>query len=233
MRLVPGDIISDCIAFTGVYEPAQTRRLLDLANRGGTLVEVGANLGYFTLLWTAAASANDVTAFEASPRNISLLGRNIEENGFRSRIRLAPVAAGRTAGTLPFDPGPVDQTGWGGLAPATESAISVAVVRVDEIVSSSDPIALLKVDVEGADAWVLEGCDKLLRSQLVREVWFEQNRPRMQALGIDPSAAQDYLHSVGYTCTPSTDPDGSVVDWMAVPRGVRGHGSTLARGRSD
>ena len=54
MQLVPGDVISDYIAFTGEYEPHLTRRVLALARHGGTLVDVGANLGYFALLWAAA-----------------------------------------------------------------------------------------------------------------------------------------------------------------------------------
>ena len=47
MELVPGDYISDCIAFAGAYKPALTRRIGEAARQGGTLVDIGANLGLF------------------------------------------------------------------------------------------------------------------------------------------------------------------------------------------
>src|ERR1700712_2741202 len=64
MDLVPGDVISDCIAFTGVYEPVLTRRLVEMAQQGGTLIDIGANLGYFSLIWAACKPSNKCIAFE-------------------------------------------------------------------------------------------------------------------------------------------------------------------------
>jgi hypothetical protein len=75
------------------------------------------------------------------------------------------------------------------------------------------------VDIEGADTWALTGCERLLRRRLVREVWYEQNKPRMRALGIPLDAAQDYLRSVGYEPSPHGDPAEEMVEWSAVPRG--------------
>jgi len=218
MEVVPGDVISDCIAFTGVYEPVLTRRLVRLARAGGTLVDIGANLGYFALLWAAADPNNKCIAFEPSPRNLDILRRNISRNGFESQIELVPVAAGREAGKCRFDTGPAEQTGWGGFAAADAAGgIEVDVVRVDEVVGSAEPIALLKVDIEGADAWALMGCERLLKARAVREVWFEQNKPRIRALGIPLDAAQNYLQSVGYVPRPQGDPSAELVEWSAVP----------------
>lgn len=227
MDLLPGDVISDCIAFTGVHEPDLTRRVVELAKAGGTMVEIGANLGYFTLLWAGLRDDNRCVAVEASPRNVALLQTNIAANKLDARVQLIPCAAGRAAGSLRFDPGPADQTGWGGFAPAGSTGIDVDVIRVDTVVPSTTPIALLKVDIEGADAWALEGCDALLKSGAVREVWFEQNKPRMEALGIPVDAAQTYLRSVGYETTPQSDPNAPLVEWSAVPV-RRGSASTSA-----
>ena len=219
MELVPGDVISDCIAFTGLYELALTRRVAVLARRGGLLVEVGANLGYFTLLWAAAHPENRVVAFEASPRNVEILRRNVARNGLEGRVDVVAQAAGREQGQLRFDVGPVEQTGWGGFSPdggGAGGSIEVDVVRVDDVLADA-PVALLKVDVEGADAWALEGCGRLLKRKLVREVWYEENRPRMAALGIPPGAARDFLRSVGYAASPQSDPGGGTTEWSADP----------------
>jgi hypothetical protein len=92
----------------------------------------------------------------------------------------------------------------------------VNVVRVDEVISADNPIALLKVDIEGADIWALMGCERLLRAGVVREIWYEQNKPRMAALGIPFDAPQEYLRSVGYISTPHNDPTAELVEWSAV-----------------
>lgn len=218
MELVPGDHISDVIAFIGIYEEVLSKRVAHLARQGGVMIDVGANLGYFSLLWAALNNENKCFAFEASPRNIPLLNRNISQNGFESQIKVFPVAAGKESGILSFNLGPVEQTGWGGFGVRSAgNVLDVDVVRVDQVVSCDMPIALLKVDIEGADAWALMGAEKLLKTKSVREVWFEQNKPRMQELGIPLNAAQDFLSTMGYSSLPNGPTDGDLVEWTAIP----------------
>jgi len=59
-------------------------------------------------------------------------------------------------------------------------------------------IDVLKVDTEGTDSWVLDGARRLLRSHCVRHVFFEQNLPRMTALGIQHDAPFRTLEAYGY-----------------------------------
>lgn len=218
MELVPGCAISDCLAFTGVYEPALTRKVVQFAKSGGTLIDVGANLGYFALLWAAANPKNKCIAFEASPRILEILRRNIRQNGLESQVDVISSAAGKAQGKLQFDLGPSSQTGWGGFASDdTPNTTEVDVVRIDEVIKEDQPITLLKVDIEGADTWALMGCERLLKAKVVQRVWFEQNKPRMRSLGIPLDAAQNYLRSVGYVSHPQGDASGELVDWFAVP----------------
>jgi hypothetical protein len=79
------------------------------------------------------------------------------------------------------------------------------------------PVDFLKVDIEGADVWALMGCEDLLKKHLVKEVWYEQNKPRMRSLGIKPEQAQEFLESLGYRCFPQNDPSSELVEWRAVP----------------
>lgn len=216
MQLAPGDLVSDGIAFTGIHELGLSRRLIRLARRGGTMIDVGANLGYFTLLWVASNPGNRCLAIEPAPRNLPLLRANVDRNGFASRVTILGAAAGKEAGALPFDPGPSDQTGWGGLAPqAGGGTIQVEVVCLDHVAMALGRISLLKVDAEGADTWVLRGCDRLLGERRIGEVWFEQNQPRMRLLHIADGEAHEYLRSVGYHAEPVGDPRAEVVQWTA------------------
>jgi FkbM family methyltransferase len=220
MELVPGDIISDSIAFTGVWEAPVTRRITECAYRGGTMIDIGANLGYFALLWAASNPLNKCIAFEPSPGIIDILRRNVSRNRLENQIDVISSAAGSAPGKFRFDIGPGDQTGWGGFTLVEEtnaSSTEVEVVRVDEMIRTDHPIALLKVDIEGADAWALMGCERLLKAGAVREIWYEQNKTRMRGLNIPLDAAQKYLESLGYVSVAQSDPAGEVVEWSAAP----------------
>ena len=219
IEIVPGDIISDAISATGVWEEELSARLVQIARRdGGTMVEVGANIGYFSVLWAAQGPACRVLAFEPSWRNLPLLHRNITRNGLSERVDILPVAASHSVGIVRFDPGPAEQTGWGGIVTSSHSGtVAVATVPLDALLPAEMQITVLKIDVEGADTWVLEGCRELLRSRRVARVFYEQNHPRMAALGIAPSAAQSFLASVGYRTEPLTSTTHEVVEWEAYP----------------
>jgi hypothetical protein len=140
-------------------------------------------------------------------------------NGLGDRIKIVPKAAGRVNELLTFDIGPEAQTGWGGISlGAGESTIQVQAVRLDETLD--EPIRFLKIDVEGADPWVLEGCERLLRERRIDEIWFEENKERATLLGIDEHAGARYLERVGYAWEPLNDPADGMVNWRAFPVGV-------------
>jgi len=222
MDLLPGDLISDCIGFSGVYDAALTQHVTKLARQGGVFVDIGANLGYFTLLWAAASAQNRCVAFEASPRNVEILQKNVRQNQLDGQITIVPAAAGAETGRLPFDIGPPDQTGWGGFSLNNHAGcIEMDVVRPDAIIRAGQRIDFLKIDIEGAELWALMGCEQLLRSGAIREIWYEQNKPRMEALGIPLDEPVRYLESFEYDSMPHGDPRAKLVEWSAVPRRVQ------------
>ena len=102
-------------------------------------------------------------------------------------------------GTITFDAGPAEQTGWGGISSTVSSTtIDVPLVRLDHELPDS-PIDVLKIDVEGADTWVLLGCEALLKKKRIGTIFFEQNRGRMERLGIAPGEAQTFLRDLDCT----------------------------------
>ncbi len=198
--LVPGDVISGCIAFTGSYEWGLAKLIAQHAARGGLLVDVGANMGYFSLLWAALNRSAKVVAFEASPRNVALFRNNVEKNHLEDRITIVPEAAGDRAGTVTFEVGAGDQTGWGGIATApSATTIQVPMARLDEQLRDQ-VIDVLKIDAEGADNLVLFGCEKLLKNRRIKMIYFEQNASRMRQLGLAEGEASRFLHDLGYEC---------------------------------
>jgi FkbM family methyltransferase len=217
MKVVPGDVISDAIAFTGIYDLQLTRWLSDIAQKeGGIFVDVGANLGYFSLLWAAQRDGNRAVAFEASPRNVELLRHNVRQNGFSDRIRVHDQAVAQRRGSMQFDSGPPDQTGWGGFArDSSETSIEVEVVRLDEALFDVPQITVLMIDIQGADFWALQGAERVLRERRVQHVTWEENRARMQRLGIEPGEPQQFMERLGYKAMPLNNAAAHVLHWYA------------------
>ncbi len=202
MRLNPTDTGHQRIAWLGEYEPKLTDFICKIALQGGTLLDVGANYGYFTLLWCAARPDNQVVAVEASPRNLPFLRENIERNGFASRVQVYDWAASDTSdGTVLFDLGPDSQTGWGGIAHEVKSSvIEVACHRVDQQFSNRQ-FAVMKIDCEGADILVLRGSSGLLKRHQVKHIFFEENLVRMKMLGLKTDEAKEMMSQYGYELT--------------------------------
>jgi hypothetical protein len=111
--LLAGDVISGMLAFNGFYERELTRRITQRAAVGGLFVDVGANMGYFSPLWTGLNKFNRAIAFELSPRNVQLFENNTSKNGLQDWMTLVPKAVADFPGNISFDVGPTDQTGLG------------------------------------------------------------------------------------------------------------------------
>lgn len=198
--LLPTDISHRQIAHIGFYELELSRFIRALARKGGLFVDVGANVGYFTCLWAAINPTNVAYAFEPSPRNMEMLQQNLSTQNFGCRVKLFPFALGRETGVGNFHLGPPEQSGWGGISlSASSETLKVAIRRLDELIESDREIAALKVDTEGADAWVLEGAAGLLRAKRIQHVFCERNTSRMEALGIATDSLERLLKNAGYT----------------------------------
>jgi hypothetical protein len=83
------------------------------------------------------------------------------------------------------------------FAPST----TVEVTTLDEAIFAAAPdpkVDVLKIDAEGADAWVLEGAERLLRERRVHHVFFEQDDRLQHRLGVSRDAPQAILSRCGY-----------------------------------
>ena len=196
------DLMHRQIAWLGFYELPLSRRIKELATDGGLLVDVGANIGYYSCLWAGLRADNKVYAFEPSPRVFQMLNSNIRAAGLDSRVRVFASALGKEKGKVQFDPGPGDQSGWGGVTKeGGKGTISVESARLDEVIPCGLTIDTLKIDTEGADTEVLFGAERLLRESRVRRIFFEVNVPRMRLLGFQPPDVMNFLSKYDYKVT--------------------------------
>jgi len=143
----------------GTYEPEQTALFEELTASDNTVFDVGAHVGYYTLLASALAGPDGrVTAFEPDADNLFFLRAHLELNR-RSNVTVIESAVGERSGQALFAAG--TGSGTGRLAAAGE--VSVPVTGLDEFIAAGGGIPdIVKIDVEGAEEMVLRGARQLL-----------------------------------------------------------------------
>ena len=111
------------------------------------------------------------------------------------------------------------QAGGGVVVDAAQATTPsmVIVVPLDELLYDTEHIDVLKIDVEGFDTSVLEGCRNLLKAKRISTIFYEQNHPRMAAIQIDPERAKVFLNEMGYQTQVMSEASADVVEWMAWP----------------
>lgn len=173
----------------GDYEQDEVRVLRQVLKPGMTFVDVGANIGIFTVVGAhLVGPSGAVVCFEPEPSNYRLLLQNLARNGV-TNVRAENVAVGARAETRTLH--------LEGRSIAThslltthrtgriEAQIEVNVVRLDEhLTPDIERIDLLKIDVEGYEPFVLEGAESIL--DRVGCVLFEFTREDVEAsYGLD------------------------------------------------
>lgn len=153
----------------GHWEPWITKPFKRLLQPGMRMVDVGANVGYYSLLaCRAVGDTGHVTAIEANPSLAKLVSQSLTINGFNSRSRTIQCAAWHESTEIEFNVLRA-YLGASSIFMSTETAanfydevdaISVNARPLDEMVIGR--IDYLKIDAEGAEAEILLGAERLL-----------------------------------------------------------------------
>ncbi len=170
--------------FDGYWEYWLTMHFAAAIKPGDVVLDIGANLGYYTLLAADfVGPAGQVFAYEPNPRVFQYLRDTTGVNGFAQRVRLHNVALSdrvRAGGASFFVPRGEPKNGRFTLDRETPDLLKqhgdVFTVSVDTLNADSfERVDFIKIDVEGAEMAVLNGLSPLIekfRPQIVCEVNF-------------------------------------------------------------
>lgn len=159
--------------------------------KDATCVEVGANIGTTTLPVILRHGARLCIALEPAPANLALLRANLAANGVGpDRVRVLPVAASDSPGTVEFELSPTNSGDHRVHRPERPSAnepelygerhrpvITVPAARVDDILAEQNvelsDVGLVWIDAQGHEGHVLAGAPRLLASAapIIMEYW--------------------------------------------------------------
>src|SRR2546428_2363559 len=173
------EYISPLIAVAGIWELATTDLFIELLRKGGRVVDVGANVGWFTLLAASRVGQDGtVLSFEPAPANFSLLAKSVERNKFRN-VRLFNEIVSDIDGTRTlYLARRAQETGLHSIVRSHGGEeLAISSVRLDTMARSlgNHRIDVLKVDVEGAEPEVLLGAEGLISQRKIRNMVLEWN----------------------------------------------------------
>lgn len=193
------DLNSEKDLWLGTYEPELQATLRDALHPGMIAYDVGANIGYVTLLMAKGVSpGGHVIAFEPLPANLERLRANILLNGLSDMVTILPLAAANRSAAARFhvhrSGGMGKIEGASGRLGHYERTIRVEAVRLDDLVfrRRQPPPDVIKVDIEGGEGLALRGMRRALR-QCRPLLILELHGPEAA------SAAWGVLNENGYT----------------------------------
>ena len=169
MRVRMGDAIGSSIALYGVWEPGITNYVRETLKRGDIFIDIGANIGYYTLLASSLVGPyGRVHAIEPSHS----IGERLRENLALNRcgnVTVHPYAVSNTTGEVPIFLHDATNLGHTTIVASVAGAHHrvekmVEARRLGDIVPVEDirSARLIKIDVEGAEWLVFQGMKDLL-----------------------------------------------------------------------
>ncbi len=162
---------------------------------GGTVVDVGSNVGFFALRFAKWVGTHGrVVAIEPEQRNFEELTRRLALRGYAARVTTHHAVADRVSGEVLLDVNP-DHPGDHKIG---AQGIPVPARKLDELVSDLPrPICLIKIDVQGAEQRVLDGAAEILRKD--KPALFIEIDPRgLERFGTTADRLFNHLAEFGY-----------------------------------
>jgi len=203
-------VVSGALAL-GVYEPGSLAAWRALLGRPDmTVLDIGGNIGLYSLIAAHHCARGQVIAFEPEPRNASILEAMARANGF-NHLQVINAGAGAITGdaTLYLDP---DNKGKHSLVRdgANQQVATIPLVTVDDVVASRKlaRVDAVKIDVEGWEDQVLLGMACLLARDHPA-LLFEFAPVRIRLAGDDPEHMLKRLLDLGYVVSELDEADGT------------------------
>ncbi|MBA3994176.1 MAG: hypothetical protein C0469_11665 [Cyanobacteria bacterium DS2.3.42] len=184
------DNVVGCSIAYGSWEPVETAWIKSILTPGDTVVDVGANLGWYTVVMARHVGREGrVIAFEPDPRNFELLSRNVKENDFLEQSTLVQTALLERCGKVLLEQC-LDNLGdhrirvraagefQNNLYGEDErQQIEVDANTLDAELAKAGladrPLKLIKIDSQGSEVSIFNGAEKALSNSeyVLTEYW--------------------------------------------------------------
>ncbi|MFN3352092.1 MAG: FkbM family methyltransferase [Brevundimonas sp.] len=150
------------VMLDGVWESWLTVFMARRVREGMRVVDAGANHGYYTVLFAElVGAAGRVAAFEPNTALARLLHRSVNVNGFAGRVEVHEVALGAAEANVELHAS-LEEPKNGVVGPLGSGGEVVRLRALADVLAHWDGLDFLKIDVEGAEEYVIAGAWPLL-----------------------------------------------------------------------
>lgn len=200
--------VSDSIIKHGNWESHVGRYLVEYLEMDSVFLDIGANVGFFTLLaaheMEAKGGDGRVIAAEANPVVLPYLMASIVESGLEHRIDVLPYAVAQKSGFVQMQKsfgrnlGGVTANKMNFMTPSTGRNI-VPTVELDDILIDLTRLDLIKMDIEGSESLAIDGMMGLLE-EFSPDIICEINRECLESVsGVGVLEFVEHMEKLGYT----------------------------------
>jgi len=159
-----------------IYEPLETELVKNEIKRGDIVLDIGANIGYYTLIYAKlVGEEGKVFAFEPDPNNFALLKKNVEINGYKNVILVQKAVSNKNEKIkLYLSKGNLGDhriyNSYNG-----RKSIEIESIILDDYFINDKKIDFIKMDIQGAEGGALQGLSNLIKKnknlKIVTEFW--------------------------------------------------------------
>ncbi|MFC1869617.1 FkbM family methyltransferase [Thermodesulfobacteriota bacterium] len=209
LKLCSDSVLAEPLFVGAGFEESEAALLRHLARLGMKVIDVGANIGLYTvLLGNLVGKTGHVWSFEPFPPVVNYLKKNIELNKL-TNITVIEMAVAEKEGVLDFHVFPEGCDVYNSLGAANRPTEQLqAVQKIPVRVTTLDTIAyevgiteidLLKIDVEGAEERVLKGAEKIIRRNPNIKIIMEIYEPSAKQCGCSSDRMIEMLLEWGFS----------------------------------
>jgi FkbM family methyltransferase len=195
VRVHPDSKSAGLALYTGLPEYDDMLFTARFLKPGDMVIDVGANIGLYSLLAASKTGSGRVVALEPHPVAAERLRENVGLNGLRN-VEVRAEAAGAETGSAQLTTN-LDTVNHIVPDGAVAGTISVPVLTLDSLVGSGEQVALVKLDAEGFESEVLAGAGGLLHDRAVT-AWIVELRGHGGRYGSEDNSVLERFERFGY-----------------------------------
>jgi len=180
------------------YEPFETKLFVENVHEGDVVVDIGANIGYYTVLASKqVGNMGKVYAFEPDPTNFELLKKNVKENECTNVIMEQKAVSDKNGAVKLY----VSKSNAGDHRVFNSGdgrkSIDIPAVSLDEYFTNKK-INVIKMDVQGYESFVLDGATKTISAQKDLILFTEVYPRAIEKAGRSPEEYVSKLKHLGF-----------------------------------
>ncbi|MBW8049692.1 MAG: FkbM family methyltransferase [Cytophagales bacterium] len=188
------------LSIRGSHEPFTTEFVKTQINKNDIVIDLGANIGYYTLIFARCVGEGGVVfAFEPDPDNFQLLVKNVKVNGYHNVILINKAVSNYTGKIKLY----LSEDNYGDhriYKPLERrKSIEIESIRLDDYFKDKNiEINFIKMDIQGAEYGAIQGMSSILKKyekiKMITEFW----PIGLQQTDIEPEDYINLLHKTGF-----------------------------------